>query len=195
MKEEFLEVLAEPDTGAPLRRTVSRVSDRGIEEGSLRSGATGKEYPIRGGIPRFVPGAAYTESFGLQWNRFAQVQLDSATGVRFSEQRFCNETGWSRGDLDGQWVLDGGCGCGRFAEVAAGLGARVIALDYSSAVDAAARNLARFPNVHLVQADLLHPPFRPGSLPFVYSIGVLQHTPDPAAALRAVVRLLAPGGR
>ncbi len=91
-------------------------------------------------------------------------------------------------------MLDGGCGCGRFAEVAAELGANVIALDYSRAVDAAARNLARFPNVHYVQGDLLNPPIRAGSLDFAYSIGVLQHTPDPQGALRSILGLLAPGG-
>jgi SAM-dependent methyltransferase len=92
-------------------------------------------------------------------------------------------------------VLDAGCGCGRFAEVAAEKGARVIAVDYSRAVDAAARNLGRFPNVAFVQGDLLRPPIKEGAVPFVYSIGVLQHTPDPCRALASVLRLLAPGGR
>jgi SAM-dependent methyltransferase len=67
-------------------------------------------------------------------------------------------------------------------------------MDYSRAVDAAAKNLARFPNVHCVQGDLLAPPIKRGSLNFAYSIGVLQHTPDPGAALQSVVQLLAPGG-
>jgi SAM-dependent methyltransferase len=194
MKEELLELLCEPDTGADLELTVTEARHEEIWEGSLRSALTGKEYLIRSGIPRFVPHEDYSESFGLQWTRFAKVQLDSANGARYSHRRFEAEVGWSKEQVEGQWLLDGGCGCGRFAEVAAELGAKVIALDYSSAVDAAASNLRRHPNVYYVQGDLLHPPIRPRSIGFAYSIGVLQHTPDAPAAMASLLDLLAPGG-
>jgi SAM-dependent methyltransferase len=195
VKDELLELLCEPDTGAELKLAVAERRGGQVWTGNLCSKLTGREYPIRAGIPRFVPAANYSESFGLQWNRFAKVQLDSANGARYSHRRFGQEVGWSASQLRGRWVLDAGCGCGRFAEVAAELGARVLALDYSSAVDAAARNLGHLPDVHFVQGDLLHPPIRAGSLPFVYSIGVVQHTPDPPAALASVLGLAAPGGR
>jgi SAM-dependent methyltransferase len=194
MKETCLEILREPDAGGELSLSVSEYRGGDIWEGTLRSPATGRQYPIRDGIPRFVPSEDYTASFGLQWNRFADVQLDSANGARYSHERFERETGWSRDKLEGNWILDGGCGCGRFAEVAAELGAQVIALDYSSAVDAAASNLAHLPNVHYVQADLLHLPIKRASLHFAYSIGVLQHTPSPEAALAAILEHVAPGG-
>lgn len=196
MKEELLEVLADPVSGAGLDLVVTETRDGEVWEGSLRpvGGDGGAVYPIRQGIPRFVPQDDYNESFGLQWNQFSTVQLDSANGARYSRRRFEAETGWTRGDLEGKWVLDGGCGCGRFAEIAAGLGARVVALDYSRAVDAAARNLAPFRDAHFVQGDLLNPPIKRGALDLAYSIGVLQHTPDPAAALRSVLGLVAPGG-
>jgi SAM-dependent methyltransferase/uncharacterized protein YbaR (Trm112 family) len=196
MKHELLAVLAEPGTGAPLELHATETRDGGVWEGTLRPvGGSGRDYPIRAGIPRFVPHDGYTGSFGLQWNLFSTVQLDGANGASYSRRRFESETRWSRDDLQGKWVLDGGCGCGRFAEIAAGLGARVIAMDYSTAVDAAARNLAAHPDVHLIQGNLLEPPIRAGSLDFAYCIGVLQHTPDPREALRQTTRLLAPGGR
>jgi SAM-dependent methyltransferase len=196
MRQELLTVLAEPGTGAPLELHATQTRDGDVLEGTLRPvGGSVREYPIRDGIPRFVPHDGYTESFGLQWNLFSTVQLDSANGASYSRRRFESETLWSRDDLRGKWVLDGGCGCGRFAEIAAESGARVIAMDYSTAVDAATRNLAARPNVHYVQGDLLRPPIRAGSLDFAYSIGVLQHTPDPREALRQTTRLLAPGGR
>jgi SAM-dependent methyltransferase len=69
-----------------------------------------------------------------------------------------------------------------------------VALDYSRAVDAASANLRRFADANFVQGDLLNPPFRRGALDFAYSIGVLQHTPDPRAALLSILSLLAPGG-
>jgi SAM-dependent methyltransferase len=97
--------------------------------------------------------------------------------------------------LEGKWLLDAGCGAGRFAEIAAPRGPNLVALDYSSAVDAAAHTLARFPNVDVIQGNLLKLPFKPSSFHFAYCIGVVQHTPDPPAVIANVVNTLAPGGQ
>jgi SAM-dependent methyltransferase len=51
------------------------------------------------------------------------------------------------------------------------------------------------PGVSLARGDLLRPPFRPGSFDHIYSLGVLDHTPDPRAAFLALAKLLKPGGR
>jgi SAM-dependent methyltransferase len=194
VREELLDVLADPQTGAELQLEDARRRDGRIEEGTLRS-ATGNRYPIIRGIPRFVSADNYSASFGMQWNRFRDSQVDSLTGARHSEQRFDAELGWSASDLDGQWVMDAGCGAGRFAEIAARRGARLVALDYSSAVDAAAETLRQYPHADVVQGNILEPPFRPGAFAFAYSIGVIQHTPEPARAIDRVVRCVTPGGR
>ncbi len=47
----------------------------------------------------------------------------------------------------------------------------------------------------IVRGDLLRLPFAPGSFDLIYSLGVLDHTPDPRAAFLALARLLKPGGR
>ena len=194
MREQLMEHLAEPETGSPLRLVVTRSAGGRIEEGKLISESSGQTYPILRGIPRFVGAENYTGSFGKQWNLFRPVQLDSANERGYSRQRFEDETGWTAADLDGKWVLDAGCGAGRFAEVAASRGANLVALDYSSAVEAAGQTLSRFPRADVVQGDLLSPPFRAGTFDFAYCIGVAQHTPDPRAALRGVVRCVRAGG-
>lgn len=195
MQEHILEILRDPDTASELELFVVERRDGAVWQGTLRSVMTRKEYPIHNGIPRFVSDNSYVGSFGLQWNRFSQVQLDSANGARYSHQRFEQETLWSPEQVKGQWMLDAGCGCGRFAEVAAEMGAQVVAMDYSTAVDAAARDLGHLPNIHFIQGDILHPPIKPGSLPYAYSIGVIQHTPDPPATIASLLNLLSPGGR
>jgi SAM-dependent methyltransferase len=78
--------------------------------------------------------------------------------------------------------------------VALKMGATVVAIDYSDAVDAAARNL-RSDRIDFAQADILALPFAPDSFDFVYSLGVLQHTPDARGAIRSLVRYVRPGGR
>lgn len=154
-----------------------------------------QEFPIVGGVARFVSRELYAESFGYQWNRFARTQLDSASGTTRSRDTFVAKLGWTLGDLRGARVLDAGCGMGRFAEVCADAGAEVHAVDLSTAVEAAARNLGHRENVHLYQADIMRLPFAGESFDFVYSMGVLHHTPDTRAAFLKLPPLLRPGGQ
>jgi SAM-dependent methyltransferase len=128
-------------------------------------------------------------TYSLQWNRFRilRPEEDRAT--------FRNRTGLGPKDLAGALVLDAGCGMGRYLRVAAESGARVVGMDLSGAVEAARALTADLPGVSLVRGDLLRPPLREGSFDQIYSIGVLDHTPDPRRAFLQVARLLKPGGR
>jgi SAM-dependent methyltransferase len=129
-------------------------------------------------------------AYGLQWNRYRIIrgEEDRAT--------FFNRTGLTPGSLDGKVVLDAGCGMGRYLRVAAG-GPRghVVGMDLSRAVNAARELTADLNCVSLVRGDLLRLPFSNASFDFIYSLGVLDHTPDPRAAFLGLARLLKPGGR
>lgn len=128
-------------------------------------------------------------AYGLQWNRYRIVRPDEDRAT------FRNRTGLVPEDVAGQRVLDGGCGMGRYLRVAAEWGAGAVGLDLSQAVLAARDLTAGFPGVALVRGDLLRPPLADGSFDHIYSLGVLDHTPDPRAAFLALARLLRPGGR
>lgn len=195
MKTELLELLRCPKTGQRLMLETDENNSREIESGWLVSEDGQHRYPVRDGIPRFVPQSNYADNFGMQWNHFRQTQLDSYSGLPISADRFWLATAWSPDRLKGQWVLDVGCGAGRFAEVALKAGAKVVALDYSSAVDACYANLKHHPNLHVVQGDIYALPFALGEFPFVYSLGVLQHTPDVAAAFAALPPMMREGGQ
>ncbi len=201
MKHNLLELLRCPRSGQKLRLErreseppLSPHTEDDITSGWLISEDMQHRYPVRGTIPRFVPESNYADNFGMQWNHFRQTQLDSYSGHPISSDRFWKATGWPPDALKGQWVLDIGCGAGRFAEVALNAGAKVVALDYSTAVDACYLNLQHHPNLHVVQGDIYALPFSPGSFAFVYSLGVLQHTPDVAAAFAALPPMLQIGG-
>ena len=86
-------------------------------------------------------------------------------------------------------------GAGRYAEVMARWGAEVVGVDLTRAVDAAAENLRAWPGVHLVQADIFALPFRDETFDLAYSIGVLHHTPDTAAAFKRVAAMVKKGGQ
>jgi SAM-dependent methyltransferase len=150
--------------------------------------------PVRGGVLRFRGDSGYNRSFALQWNRFKSNQLDSANGTQLSMKRF-NETGWPIEDLSGGTVLEAGCGPGRFTQILAGSGARLISFDYSAAVDACRENNGKYSNLTLLQCDIFEMPFKAESFDFVFCHGVLQHTPDPKGAFIALAHLVRPGGR
>ncbi|HEX9871490.1 MAG TPA: methyltransferase domain-containing protein [Candidatus Tectomicrobia bacterium] len=194
MHTELPEILRCPRTGQRLVLEQPEYRLEHVQSGWLVSEDGAHRYAIRDFIPRFMPESNYADSFGMQWNKFRRTQLDSHSGHPISASRFWKATGWRPEDIAGHWVLDAGCGAGRFAEVALQAGAKVVALDYSSAVDACFANLRHHPNLHVVQGDIYALPFRSGFFPYVYSLGVLQHTPDVAKAFAALPPMVAEGG-
>jgi ubiquinone/menaquinone biosynthesis C-methylase UbiE len=171
----------------------AHVPDKTVDTGSLQCSDCDLEYPVIAGIPRFVPPSNYADSFGFEWHQHATTQLDSKNGTTISRDRFVHTTGWPS-DLKGQTVLEVGCGSGRFTEVAFATGARLVSIDYSSAIDVAARNTETSDRLDLVQADIYSLPFKKGVFDKVLCIGVLQHTPDVDEAFRSITPLGKPGG-
>ncbi len=195
MKIYLLDLLRCPSSGQRLKLEDPKPAVDEIENGWLVSEDGKQRYPVIRGIPRFVPQSNYANNFGMQWNLFSKTQLDSHSGHPISTERFFNATGWNPKQLKDQWVLDAGCGAGRFAEVALLAGANVIALDYSNAVDACYSNLKHHSNLHVIQGDIYALPFAQESFPFVYSLGVLQHTPDVAKAFTSLTQIVGRGGQ
>jgi ubiquinone/menaquinone biosynthesis C-methylase UbiE/uncharacterized protein YbaR (Trm112 family) len=157
----------------------------------------GQTAPIINGIPRFVRDEDFAAgeaagrtraSFGYEWTHFSDWR---PSGQTFGDY-FCNfDLEWLRG----RTVLDAGCGMGRHARQVAPFARTVVALDFSSAIDEAARNVADQSNVQCLQGDLTRLPVADEGFDFVFSMGVLHHIADTAGTLRGLVRALKPGGR
>ena len=166
-----------------------------LEEGDSRlvCATCGATYPVVNGVARFVQREHYAESFGLQWNVHRKTQLDSYTGLPLSRNRLFHVSGWP-GDLRGQTILEAGSGAGRFTEVLVSTAAQVLSFDLSTAVEANYANNGHHDNLLIFQADMNEIPVRPQSVDKVICLGVLQHTPDPAAAFRKLTEYVRPGG-
>ena len=195
MKRSLLEHLVCPSCHEGLALSATTSEGAEVMEGVLRCGGCGASYAVRRGVPRFVDAARAGESartasaFGWEWQAFSRID-------DHHEQQFLD---WiapaGRNTFRGRVVLEGGCGKGRHTLLASRYGARaVIAVDLSDAVDVAFANTRGEPAAHIVQADLLRPPLRPGSCDYAFSVGVLHHLPDPSAGFVALASAVRPGG-
>jgi len=142
----------------------------------------------RGSVPEGSTGATFA-SFGFEWNNFDDVRTEDEG---FADVYFRDV---DLSGLDGKVGLDAGCGKGRYTRFLAEHLGSLAALDGSSAVEAAARNLSTFPSVLVVRSDLRHAPFAPASFDFIASLGVLHHLDDPQAGFDRLLEYLAPGGQ
>jgi SAM-dependent methyltransferase len=195
LKPALLPYLACSHCGHELDLERTRVEDVEIIEGKLACGGCARVYPIVRGVPRFVgedlsaDKQATAAAFGYEWTHYSE--LTEADRREF--------LGWvsplTPADFKDQIVLDAGCGKGRHIFLSARFGARaVIGVDLSDAVEAAFRNTRELPNVHVVQADILHLPFR-NPFTLAYSVGVIHHLPVPGEGFHALAEHLKPGGR
>jgi ArsR family transcriptional regulator len=99
------------------------------------------------------------------------------------------------GLLDPEWtVADLGCGAGHVSALVAPFVRRVIGVDGSAAMLAAAGDVVPG-NVDLRQGDLAALPIGDAEIDVALLVLVLHHVPDPAAALAEAARVVTPGGR
>jgi SAM-dependent methyltransferase len=194
MTPRLLNLLVCPVCGQKLRSESGTWHSGELAEGTLRC-TNGHVFPVSRFIPRLVPEDAQPnghrrtqQSFAYQWLRHLGTDPEEDRAV------FFERTGVTPEFLSGKLVLDAGCGMGRYLNVCRRHECEVVGMDLSEAADRA-RELAQDAcNVSFVQGDLMRPPFPPESFDFIYSVGVIHHTPDARAAHASLARLLKPGG-
>ena len=196
MKPSLLDLLVCPSDGSAL-----------TPNGDGLTCASGHRFAIRDDVPRLVPPehgplgdqTGTFDSFSAKWSRVdsAEVQQRFEAQYAWYVQRFGfgDEDGLREFLADKRTVLEAGTGLGgdaaRFARLS---DATVVGLDLSESIVTAQREFGAAENLHYVQADLLRPPLPAGRFDFVSADQVVHHTPDAAAAVRSLARLVAPGG-
>jgi SAM-dependent methyltransferase len=129
--------------------------------------------------------------FGDEWERFDQSELGEAERREIFKSYFAIFP-WD--DLPKDSVgCDIGCGSGRWAKLVSEKVGTLHCLDPSSAIDVARANLAGIDNIVFHSGGVDNLPFAVSSLDFAYSLGVLHHIPDTAAAMASCVNKLKPG--
>jgi SAM-dependent methyltransferase len=132
------------------------------------------------------------EGFGHEWGTYNQSRLTGAEFNRLFEGYF-RIFPFEELPKDAEG-FDLGCGSGRWATSVASRVGLLHCIDPSpEALEVARERLAALPNVrfHLASSETI--PLPDSSQDFGYSLGVLHHVPDTAAALQDCVRKLKPG--
>ena len=182
-----------------------KLVDATTEHDEIVSGALvcarGHRFPIHRGIADFVSEHEAVGGDSPVYDTMWRMHEDRSYPGRVAEyeakfQRFAKLPGRLSDYIEGKFVLDGGCGEGRFTYLASALGARhVIALDYSRYALERARIQAGNPaNCTFIRASILNPPLAPRVFDLVFSMGVVHHTPDSEQSYRAIRASLKTGG-
>lgn len=128
------------------------------------------------------------QGFAFEWNRYPCCFEEEERRI------FLEETQIEPQLFQNRLTLDAGCGMGRFTRIAGSLGAEIVGIDASECVFRAAQLMMPFATAHIVQADIMHLPFRNDTFDIVYSLGVLHHTHNTRESFSAIVRKLKRGG-
>ncbi|RJQ36794.1 class I SAM-dependent methyltransferase [Candidatus Parcubacteria bacterium] len=133
---------------------------------------------------------ASADRFAFEWQTYAAVLPEYEEQFR----RWMAPLGPA--DIAGKRVLDAGCGMGRNSVWALRWGAaEVVAFDADGrSVAAAQANLASYPNVRVQTLSVYDAPWT-NEFDLAFSIGVIHHLADPAAAVRKLADAVRPGGR
>src|SRR5262249_34121952 len=114
-----------------------------------------------------------SEWVNYDWDGSAYWNLTPEAWFRC--MRFALE--WDQHPGKDQLVLEVGMGIGGVADFNARTEeGEVVGIDLGFSVEPAARHFGSTPFLHIVQASLFAPPFRPETFDFVYSFGVIHHT-------------------
>jgi ubiquinone/menaquinone biosynthesis C-methylase UbiE len=130
------------------------------------------------------------KSFGEEWLKF---QYFSDEMIRTCAEEYFDIVS-EKAVNKSTYMLDIGCGTGRWTKYFTGRAGFIEAVDPSNAVFAADNLLGNIDNVRLTKASIETIPFNDETFDFVMSIGVLHHTPDPYRSMTDCVKKVKKGG-
>ena len=130
------------------------------------------------------------EAFGEEWEKFYRFSDEDIEQIGKSYFSFLDNTIINKDT----YVLDVGCGTGRWTKYLSGKVKFIEAIDPSKAIFYADKLLKNIDNVRLSIASTDNIPFPDETFDFVMSVGVLHHIPDTQKAMTDCVKKVKKGG-
>lgn len=197
MRIELLQQLACPGCGGGLTLLGHGGTTGEIDEGTVRCEACSSEFPLRGGIARFVTAIDSDISrrtrrvYDFTWGHLGETEVHREWEKDSYEYMLLIPEGLVGGVA--KVGMEAGCGGGADLLRVGARGGTVIGFDLSGGVDVARRLTRHLDGVEIVQGDLNRLPFKPACFDFIYSFGVLHHLADPQDSFARLAALLKPG--
>ena len=134
-----------------------------------------------------------THSFGVEWNKYYPRLGWAAPESAAEIDNFLIATKAIPSFFADAIVIDAGCGNGRYIGILNKISVPpprlIIGVDLSHSVVLAATNCAQYDNVLFIRMDVNSlPDVIKAPVDYVYSIGVLHHTPDAESAFYSLAR-------
>lgn len=211
MREE-LNIFVVPNTKEPLRLKIRQKKGDHIITGSLFT--KNLEYPIRGGIPRFIEKSHYgftsskskekltSASFGNKWTEGRNKKLGFlGSDTKLLTEQFLASLGCeSITELKTLFkkankTLNAGCGVA-WSEYLFNYNPDLQrhCVDISISVETAYINTRHLDNILVSQASIFELPYKDEVFDIIYSLGVIHHTNNPKQAIAILSKKLKPGG-
>ena len=128
--------------------------------------------------------------FGEEWKKFAMHKEEHVAALRKEYFDIVDESIVNKDT----YMIDIGCGSGRWTDYFVDKAGFIEAIDPSDAVYAADKMLGTKENVRVSKASVDTIPWNDETFDFGMSIGVLHHIPDTKKALIDCVKKIKPGG-
>lgn len=203
MKRETLQLICCPNCRHELTLCEKQILGSEVVDGLLECKSCGKYFAITDGVPRMIVNLINQEnlakSWGYEWAKMAEgkLEVDTYYGQTENEElaSFFKYFGISTDDLYGKKVLDAGCGCGRLTKVLGKYAAYVVGIDIASSIECIHEYCGMEPNVDIIQADIVSPPFPDASFDYVSCKLALCYVPNPELTFKTLSRLVKPAGK
>lgn len=180
-----------------------------IMEGTITIG--NKQFPIVNGVPVFYDEENEENSqeqkltnktFSFKWGDKVKKLDDNAfeEEMRFVIKRLKplginTQKDYNNFLKSKKMILDAGSGMGWMSRyMAQNTEGKVVSAEIGDGVFAGYEQCKSLKNCYVIKADLMNLPFQDDTFDFIYSDGVLHHTPDCKAAIKALYDKLERGG-
>lgn len=159
-----------------------------------------KEYPVINEVPSFsynsIDNNITAQAFSQQWDSYNNNQYEDTMVFGLSSDDYINHFCYAFSiddisQLDGT-IVEIGIGSGHLLKALAEKApkATIIGIDISENVFYLSKQLEKYENIHLIQADLLELPIKKESIDYVYSSGVLHHTEDTFNSVSSIWKIV-----
>lgn len=199
MREKLIEFINCPKCSGRLVLEPFQNRDGHVWNGKLVCEGCSSVYPIKNGLPIFLVDfkpqnpKKYGYLFSLWFkDKFERDKVYGGTEEEESDE-FFTAYGISPSEFKNKTVLDAGCGVGRLTKNLGKYAKEVIGFDMHEAMESVFQQSYAIENVHIIQADLFHPPFSK-KFDFVWCQGVLPYTPNPREGFHKLSSLVRDGG-